>query len=227
MEEPLPHALGEVAVEELAPLSPAAEAVVRATDRALRVVNRWFMVPALRAGLAQWIGTPIGGYILLLRVRGRRTGLVRETPISYLITDGAAWVLAGLGGRTQWYRNLLADPDVEIRLPGRDLRCRADVVEDADVRRRMLPRIARATGLPAYMIGCDPWRAGDDRIVEQLRGVPLVRLSPISGAIDPGPDDPGGRAWIWRQAVVTIGAVALVKVARAASRRLLRGGASR
>ena len=84
-----------------------------------KVMNRWFMVPVVRAGFGPWVSCPLGGYMVLVRVRGRKSGLVRETPLNYVITDGSAWILAGFGPRTEWYRNMLADPDVEIVLPGR------------------------------------------------------------------------------------------------------------
>jgi deazaflavin-dependent oxidoreductase (nitroreductase family) len=204
---------------ELATLPVTTERAVRAIDRALRVLNRWLMVPTVRLGLGAWLGTPIGGYILLLRVRGRRTGQLRDTPLSYLVADGAVWVLAGFGTRTQWYRNLLVDPIVDVWLPGRVLRCTAEVVTDEAMRSRILPRLTRSTGVPALLIGCDPWRASDDRIVELLSGVPLVRLVPLGGPIAAGPDDPGGSAWVWRQGLAVVATLAL----GAALRRRLRG----
>jgi deazaflavin-dependent oxidoreductase (nitroreductase family) len=176
---------------------------LRLVHRGLRVLNRWFMVPVQRLGLGAWIGTPVGGYMLLLRVRGRRTGLVREIPLSYLVADGAAWVMAGFGPRTEWYRNLLADPEVEAWLPGRALRCRAESVDDPEVRARILPALTRAAGVPGALVGCNPWRAADARIIALLEDIPLIRLSPETGAIVACPDDPGGHAWIWRQAAVT------------------------
>lgn len=174
----------------------------RLVHRGLRELNRWFMVPAHRLGLGAWIGTPVGGYMLLLRVRGRRTGLVREIPLSYLVTEGAAWVMAGFGPRTEWYRNLLANPEVDVWLPDRALRCRAEPVTDPAIRARILPALTRAAGVPGALVGCNPWRAPDERIVELLEGIPLIRLSSEAGAIVAGPDDPGGDAWIWRQAAV-------------------------
>ena len=183
-------------------LEGAMAVIVPLTGRALRVLNRWFMIPALRLGLGPWIGTPMGGYILLLQVRGRRTGRLRSIPLSYLIADGAIWVMAGFGIQTQWYRNLMARPEVEVRLPGRSVRCEAQVCVDPVIRTTMLPRLTRAAGVPGVLIGCNPWRASDERIVALLAGIPLIRLVPMSGRLAPGPDDPGGRAWIWRQAAV-------------------------
>jgi hypothetical protein len=47
------------------------------------------MVPATRAGLGAWLSTPFGGAMVLLRIRGRKSGLLRETPLNYVIVDGA------------------------------------------------------------------------------------------------------------------------------------------
>jgi deazaflavin-dependent oxidoreductase (nitroreductase family) len=200
------------------PPEPAAGALSEFARRGFRVMNRWFMAPALRAGLGPWLATPVGGWILLLRVRGRRSGLVREVPLSYLVTDGAAWVMAGFGDRTDWYRNLLADPRVEIILPGRTLSCSAEIVDDVHIRRRIIPALARATGLPGYLSGVDPFRSTDDALLAATAWVPLVRLQPEGGRVIAGPDDPGGLGWVWRQAVVLVlGALLIGRM-----RRLLR-----
>ena len=188
-------------------------------DRALKLLNRWLMVPTLRLGLGEWLGTPVGGYMLLLRVRGRRSGLVREIPLSYVVAEGAPWVMAGLGTRTQWYRNLAVDPRVDVRLPGRDLRCRAEEAREPAVRARIMPALTRAAGVPGAMVGCNPWRSPDERILELLAGIPLVRLTPRDGPIDAGPDDPGGRAWIWRQALALGLTLWLLRAARRAVSR--------
>lgn len=198
----------------VAPVGPILAAVLRVNRAVIDRLNRFFMVPALGAGAGQWLSTPIGGYLLLMRTRGRKTGLVRQVPLSYLVADGSAWVLAGFGAATQWYRNLLVDPVVDAQLPGRRLRCRAEEVADLEVRRRIMPRLVRAAGIPGALIGCNPWTASDDRILAQLEGVPLVRLQPLDAPIEAGPDDPGGRAWLWRQALVAAAWLALLRVAR-------------
>lgn len=195
-------------------LSPAGRVVHAVFKR----VNRATMVPLLRAGLGAWVGTPIGGYLLLLRVRGRRSGRTYEVPLSYCVTEGAAWVVAGFGPATQWYRNLLAVPEVEVVLPGRTLACTAVDVRDPETRRRVLPRLVRAVGLPALLGGADPLRATDQAIMAAYGSLPLVRFSPVTGAITPGPDDPGGRAWLWRQSLM-LGATLLVAAGAARTRR--------
>jgi len=196
------------AATTLAP-PPAPTEASRRTHEVFRKVNRWSMVPLLRAGLGPWLGTPIGGYMLLLRVHGRKSGVVRETPLSYFVAEGAAWVCAGFGPTTQWYRNMLADPAVEVVLPGRTIAAIAEEVLDPEVRRRIMPAFVRAVGLPGALGGVDPRHATDEQILEAYGWVPLIRLRPFEGPLAAGPDDPGGTAWIWRQ-VVVLGLIVIV-----------------
>jgi deazaflavin-dependent oxidoreductase (nitroreductase family) len=185
-----------------------------------RAFNRWFMVPAHHAGMGAWVSTPVGGWILLLRVRGRRSGVIRETPLNYLIDDGAVWVIAGFGSRTQWYRNLLVEPGVEVRLPGRRFAGTADEVLDPAVRARIIPPLVRSTGLPGMMVVPSPWTTPDEEILDATAWVPLIRIRMRDGsAVEAGPDDPGGWAWVWRQAIVLAASLAGWRLGR----RLVRG----
>jgi hypothetical protein len=81
-----------------------------------------------------------------------------------------------------------------------------------------MPVLLRATGLPAFLGGVNPWRSTAEQILAATDFVPLIRIDAEDGWLDPGPDDPGGRAWVWRQALV-LGASLLVL---RALRRLLR-----
>lgn len=186
--------------------------------RGFRLLNRWLMVPATRAGLGAWLSTPIGGAMVLLRVRGRKSGAVRETPLNYLVAEGAIWVLAGFGPRSEWFRNLVADPRVEAVLPGRVVKGTATEVRSPAVRRRIIPAITRSTAGPSLASGLDPWRSSPDELLAEMAWVPLVRIDADDGWLDAGPDDPGGHAWIWRQALVVgasvLGLRTLVGLAR-------------
>jgi deazaflavin-dependent oxidoreductase (nitroreductase family) len=194
------------AIPEPALAPPPADGALHGHDdparRAFNAMNRWFMIPAHRAGLGAWMGSPLGGWMLLLRVRGRKSGIVREVPLSYLVADGSVWVVAGFGPATQWYRNLRADPAVEVLLPGRRITGTAVEVRSPAVRSSILPRFVRATGLPSFLAGLNPWTASHDEVLAALDFVPLIRIDAADGWLDPGPDDPGGRGWIWRQALV-------------------------
>lgn len=207
-------------VASLAP--PPANGVMHGLDpaarAAFRLLNRWFMIPIQRAGLGAWLGSPLGGWMLLLRVRGRRSGVIRETPLSYLVAEGSIWVVAGFGPDTQWYRNLLACPDVEVVVAGRRLAATAVEVRSPSVRARVIPALIRATGLPSFLGGMNPWRDTDESLLQATDFVPLIRIDPVSGPIEAGEDDPGGSAWVWRQGVMVGASLAAAVVLRRAMR---------
>ncbi len=160
----------------------------------LRDINRWFMVPTFRLGLGSLIGGPLGGWVMILHTRGRRTGRPRYAGLDYVIDGGSVYCLAGFGRDTHWFRNLLTDPNVEVMLPDRTLAGTAEEVTDPDERARVVPRVVRASGVPGFLIGANPWTAGNERILELLAGIPLVRIRPTG--IASGPADPGGLLWV-------------------------------
>ena len=70
-----------------------------------------------------WDSTIAGGPgpipTLLLATTGRSTGQARTVPLIYSKTEGGFVVIASRGGTPQhpeWYRNLVADPNVSIRV---------------------------------------------------------------------------------------------------------------
>jgi deazaflavin-dependent oxidoreductase (nitroreductase family) len=198
-------------------LAGAMKALTDASRTLFRYGNRYGMVPFHRAGLAAWLGNPLTGWQCLVTTTGRRSGLPRPTPLGYLVVDGAAWVMAGYGPSTLWYRNVLDEPRVTLLLPGRPpIAALATEVTDASTRARIIPRLARSMALPGALIGCFPPTSTDERILECTAWVPLVRIAPADGTpLAAGPDDPGGLGWTWRQALAFwLSFVALRAIAR-------------
>jgi deazaflavin-dependent oxidoreductase (nitroreductase family) len=62
------------------------------------------------------LGHVIGAVILLLTTTGRKSGLPRVTPLQYEEVDGLVYVASALGTRADWYRNILADPCVQMQI---------------------------------------------------------------------------------------------------------------
>ena len=184
-------------------LSPTLQKLSDASRTIFKYANRYGMVPVHRAGLAAWLGSPLTGWQCLLTTTGRRSGRPRYTPLGYMVADGAAWVMAGYGPSTLWYRNLLDDPRVILLLPGRPpIAALATEERDSSVRARIIPALARSMALPGAVIGTFPPTATDERILECVSFVPLIRITPADGsALAAGPDDPGGLGWAWRQAL--------------------------
>jgi deazaflavin-dependent oxidoreductase (nitroreductase family) len=174
------------------------------------------MAPALRAGGGALISNPLTGYLLVLRSRGRRTGLWREAPLGYVMVDGAIYCCAGFGTSTGWYLNVVADPAVEVVLPGRTLAARATVVTDAGEWLRAYRALIPSLGIVGRVTVGDPRRIDDATLLASHTSIPIVRIVPTSFV--PGPMDPGGRFWVVPLAASLTGALAAAIFGRVARR---------
>jgi deazaflavin-dependent oxidoreductase (nitroreductase family) len=197
------------------PYGPAMTDALPWLDTGFKWANRWLVVPALRAGLGPLFSTPLTGSMLLLRTTGRSSGRIREAPLGYVIHDGAVYCCAGFGTRTAWYRNLLADPRVEVVLAsGAAVAGRAETVTDPAEWSRVFPAYIAALGLVGRATLGDLRGASPERLDAIRERLPLVRIRPTGLAS--GPADPGGWGW-----VIVAGATAWALAA--GLRRLLRG----
>jgi hypothetical protein len=78
-----------------------------------------------------------------------------------------------------------------------------------------MPALCRSMALPGLMTGCFPPTSPDERILDCVSWVPLVRIRRADGQpILAGPDDPGGRGWVWRQGLLLGATLLLVGLAR-------------
>jgi deazaflavin-dependent oxidoreductase (nitroreductase family) len=194
---PLVELAGKAAGE--LPYGPILSRGLRPLQRAFGSVNRWAVAPALRAGLGPLFSTPLTGSMMLLRTTGRRSGLPREAPLGYVIRDGSIYCCAGFGRPTAWYRNLVADPRVEVLLPTIAVAGLAETVTDPAEWSRIFPSYVRALGLIGRLVLGDVGAADDDRLASIRAMLPLVRIRPTGLAS--GPADPGGGLWMVVQAV--------------------------
>lgn len=93
-----------------------------------------------------------GNDILLLTVRGRKSGDPHTTPVLYL-RDGADYLIAASNGgfdwEPQWWRNLRVNPDAEIEVGGQRIAVRAEQLhgdERAQVWARLVAALSAFTG---------------------------------------------------------------------------------
>jgi deazaflavin-dependent oxidoreductase (nitroreductase family) len=133
--------------------------------------------------MGRWINAwPAGGgRIMVITHTGRRTGLRRQTPVNYAPGDDAVYCTAGFGRRADWYRNLVADPAVEVWLPQERWRGVAEDVSESPDRVPRLRQVLIASGFAAYLAGLNPRRMGDDhlrRLAEEYRLIRIRRLRP-------------------------------------------------
>ncbi|MDC2959833.1 MULTISPECIES: nitroreductase/quinone reductase family protein [Streptomyces] len=82
----------------------------------------------------------------LLETTGRTSGLPRRTPVGGRRTGGSFWLVSEFGERSQYVRNIKADPRVRVRLRGRWHTGTAHLLPDDDpvARLRGLPRMNSA-----------------------------------------------------------------------------------
>jgi deazaflavin-dependent oxidoreductase (nitroreductase family) len=83
-----------------------------------------------------------------LTTTGRRTGRPHTIEIWFAVDGGVVYLMAGGRERSDWVRNLLADPAVRLRIAGERWEARARVVDpgtEEDARVRPLLREKYAT----------------------------------------------------------------------------------
>jgi len=123
---------------------------------------------ALYAGsggrLGRWV---VGMPVLLLTTVGRTTGRRRTVPLTYLEEGDSIVLVASYGGRPRnpdWFENLLASPEVEVRIgpERRPMRARPATPQE---RARLWPRV-----IATY----DGYRRYQEKTARQI---PLVLLS--------------------------------------------------
>ena len=178
---------------ETLPYGPAMTHVLGPLHRAFIIVNSLFL-PALERGFGALISNPLTGYLMVLRTRGRRTGLIRAAPLGYVVLDGAIYCCAGFGETTAWYRNVLVEPSVEVVLPGRTVSGRAAPVAAPDEWIRAYRALIASLGVIGRLTVGDVRELDDAELLAAHGGIPLVRITPT--AFVPGPLDPGGRFWL-------------------------------
>jgi hypothetical protein len=163
-------------------------------QRGFRFANRYIAVPMLEAGLGPLCNTPWTGSLMVLRTKGRTSGLWREAPLGYLILDGHVYCCAGFGQRTHWLRNIKADPRVEVLLPTLAVTGVAEEVTDPAEWSRGMRALLASLGLISRAVIGDVRGTSDERLQAMAGGLPLVRIR-VTG-LGVGPFDPGGRGWI-------------------------------
>jgi hypothetical protein len=116
--------------------------------------------------------------------------------VNFAIHDGDIYCTAAFGSQSDWYRNILEDPHVEVWLHDGWW---AGYAEDATASERgteILRKVLIASGFAASAFGLKPYEMSEDDLTTLLNNYRLVRIQRAEARSGPG--GPGDLAWIWQ-----------------------------
>jgi deazaflavin-dependent oxidoreductase (nitroreductase family) len=118
----------------------------------------------------------VGGYfagapMLLLHHTGARTGTERVNPVVYQKVGDSYAIFASFAGQPrdpQWYRNLVAHPDVTVEVGSSTIRVRARVADERERAPIWATQKERMPGFAEYEKTAAP------------REIPVILLDPVA-----------------------------------------------
>jgi deazaflavin-dependent oxidoreductase (nitroreductase family) len=165
-------------------------------------IRKWFF----KSPVSMYRG-PIGEVmrkrcVMLLTTTGRKSGLPRTTGVSFMPVGDRYIIFAGWGIQSDWYKNLLANPDVTIRIGSKQIKATAKPIEDLARRRDLMLQMRERSdqcGPPEPVrgvlkrTGVFDYEGELDMAVDQQGRLPVVEITPISGTTSPEDHAPPSR----------------------------------
>jgi deazaflavin-dependent oxidoreductase (nitroreductase family) len=128
------------------------------------------IIDEFRANDGKVSGAFANAPLLLLTTTGAKSGHQRTSPVVYTTDGDRLVIIASYAGRPvnpAWFRNLVANPEVTVEIPGETFAARA-VVASGEYRDRLYA--AQAALMPAF----------DEYQAKTTRQIPVVTLERIS-----------------------------------------------
>lgn len=156
-----------------------------------------FMLIMWRLGLGGMMNMwpEVIGRIMVITHTGRKSGAKRQTPVNYAIVDGELYCAAGFGSLADWYRNIMANPQVEVWLPDGWYAGEAEEITNTSEHLPIMRKALVGSGVVAELFGIHPKTMSDDelaKVTEEYRLIHIRRTAPRTG-----PGGPGDLAWVW------------------------------
>ena len=154
------------------------------TSKAPGGLLRWllrFPITLYRLGLG-WL---LGGRFLLINHVGRKSGQMRQTVVEVAGHDRDSdtyYVASGWGYKSNWYRNLLAQPEISIQVGRRKLPVHAENLSPeagAQVLLTYRKQHPFTAGELGGFMGLDIGKSSDDELANIVRdSLPIVAFHP-------------------------------------------------
>jgi deazaflavin-dependent oxidoreductase (nitroreductase family) len=163
--------------------------------RAFKSFNR-FMLLMWRLGMGFWFRWPqVFGRIMVISHYGRKTGLLRRTPVNYALLEDDLFCTAGFGGGSDWYKNIIKNPQVEVWTPDGWWSGIGEDVSDHEDRVQILRQVLIGGGFVTRIAGIDPYRISEDELEALLASYRLIRIRRTGARTGQG--GPGDLSWVW------------------------------
>ena len=164
-----------------------------------------FMLTLWRLGLGPWLSIwPEGfGRYMVITHTGRKSGKQYKTPVNYAQVNGDVYCAAGFGAKSDWYQNILANPEVEVWLQDGWWQGVAEDVTVSDDFLLILREVLISAGFATPLFeGFNPKEISDEELAAKAKNYRLMRIRPIAART--GPDGPGDLAWVWPLATLLL-----------------------
>ncbi len=169
----------------------------------LKYMSR-FHIMMWRLGLGPWLDLRPDWWsqIMVITHTGRRSGLKRQTAVNYALVNGEIYCTAGFGSGSDWYRNILKDPQVEVWLPNGWWDGIAEEVSDSPERLHFMREIIIASAFVGRLAGLDAHGMSDEELDRATRKYHLIHIKRIAARTGSG--GPGDLAWVWPLATMIL-----------------------
>lgn len=116
------------------------------------------------------------GRIMVIKHRGRKSGKEYLTPVNYALVEGEIYCTAGFGSLSDWYRNMLVNPQVELWLPDNKRVACAEDISDSPKRVFLLRQVVIASGFAGPMFGVNQKKLNDEQFDQMTKEYRLVHF---------------------------------------------------
>ncbi|HTP11008.1 MAG TPA: nitroreductase family deazaflavin-dependent oxidoreductase [Anaerolineae bacterium] len=170
-----------------------------------------FMLLMWRLGMGPLLnmGPVMAGRYMVITHTGRKSGQKHRTPVNYAEVDGEIYCTAGFGGVSDWYRNIIANPQVEVWLPDGWYAGVAEEVMHPEARLPLLRDVLIAGGFASYAAGVDPHKMTDEELDAATKDYKLIHIRRVAART--GQDGPGDLVWVWPLVVMILLPLVLFK----------------
>ncbi len=191
----------------------------------LKYLSR-FHIGMWRLGLGPWfdLRPDLWSQIMVLTHTGRKSGLKRRTSVNYAIVDGEIYCMAGFRGGSDWHRNILKNPQVEVWLPNEWWCGVAEDVSDSPERLRIIRELIIASAFVGRLAGFDAHTMSDEELDQATAPYRLIHIKRTEARTGAG--GPGDLAWVWPLATMILLPMVLFRGNRARQSKACACGAS-